>query len=593
MRDNKFCHDCGTRVRASAKFCGRCGTRLKHPSTGRSTEDNQKLRQLAPVSKTLDVKESTELIGEFERTSSHLSHVKQQLRNLRMEIQTVNQEYYRSRQIRIREQSEVDELKTLSWKSLSSRLRGSLKEKLKAEEIDVIRAAAKEQLVLEQLQELQKTAQELRNERERLKEKLMVLRKTKALPRIDKETTILVGDLSKLEEDLEDLLAGREFLEKARVDLDRTISEFEADLTIDVIDETLERSQISSAQHHVSNAEANIRQARFRLSSVEHSGDQIEVPTLILDGFFDSLFTDFLSHQKIKETRRRCEQSRDRVISVITQVTQAINGLQNRISELDKDPGIFERAAESAGVELDLPDVVEGSRLPTQLDSSKIVVPEINGDDLIGERKRERPSSEPEIKVTEIFDESTRGALSEEEGLDVVPESDAHLESIDDLKRLPETFLEDLDKARYRFKSIEISKNEVEAVGTFYTDKPQQVRWTRDASGFIIRCEGRISVRWNATLNFIIKPIEKFSWGSPYHGLELSCDHSQVKGKIEQTSRVAEKLRSNPLLEGVHAEVLERGVKIRFRFRDVPRVRASVDLARDLILALELVLKNS
>ena len=65
--------------------------------------------------------------------------------------------------------------------------------------------------------------------------------------------------------------------------------------TVDVLGggfvfDMMERDRISNAQHHVSNADANIRQARLLLGSVQVPTARIEMPSLVLDVFLDGLF---------------------------------------------------------------------------------------------------------------------------------------------------------------------------------------------------------------------------------------------------------------------------------------------------------------
>ncbi|MFX0116465.1 MAG: hypothetical protein ACFFB3_18085, partial [Candidatus Hodarchaeota archaeon] len=334
MKTRRFCHQCGGRVRSTAKFCNHCGTRLAKRPSGSPVPETSKQMEVVPVQELSESEKVEALPQDTERLNAHLTHVKQQLRNLRAEIQTINQEYHQCRQIRIREQSEVEELKKLSWASLSAKLKGNMKEKLKAEEMDVVRATAKEKLVLEQLQELRRTEQELIDERGRLINEIKRFRTIPVAPMTEKER-IKDRDFAKYEKDLEDLGIGREFLLKARIDLEKAISELKSAKTASTREiggekvlDMMERSRISNAQHHVSNAEANIRQARLRLSSINVPEAPIEMPSLMLDRFFNSLFGDFLSRQKINEGLWRCEQSRNAVISTIEQADQAFNHLK-------------------------------------------------------------------------------------------------------------------------------------------------------------------------------------------------------------------------------------------------------------------------
>ncbi|MHA2273286.1 MAG: hypothetical protein ACXACI_15610 [Candidatus Hodarchaeales archaeon] len=135
---------------------------------------------------------------------------------------------------------------------------------------------------------------------------------------------------------------------------------------------------------------------------------------------------------------------------------------------------------------------------------------------------------------------------------------------------------------------MEISKDETEALAIFYSDKPEQLRWWREKSDdIIVDCSGRTSARWNATIDFEISPVKAFNWMTPYKGIRVACSDSRVEQGILRTNRVAEHLRAQPLLLKANVEVLDRRIGIKFRYRDMPDARASVDLARDLVMALE------
>ncbi|MHA2233407.1 MAG: hypothetical protein ACXAB4_13065, partial [Candidatus Hodarchaeales archaeon] len=351
MNKRKFCSQCGGQVRYSAKFCNLCGERLRQRPSVSSAENSIQHKKIAAVLKPTETQEVITPRKEAEPPDTRLSHLEQQLHNLQTEIQIVEQEYYHCRQIRIMEQSEVDELKKLSWNSFSARLKGNLQEKLETEEIDVVRATAKEQLVLGQLQELRSAEQELKENLERLRKKPILLEKGMVQHQTSLERETLADDLPTLEEDLEDLTTCQEFLQRAHIDLGKAIDQLKSAKTVSTTNmlgevsvfDMMERDHISNAQHHVSSADANIRQAKLRLDSVRVPNARIEMPPLVLDKFLDGLFGDLLSHQKIKEGLRRCEESRDRVLSVIKQVDQSINHLQKQINKIGDDSIVSEQ----------------------------------------------------------------------------------------------------------------------------------------------------------------------------------------------------------------------------------------------------------
>jgi hypothetical protein len=596
MKKRQFCHQCGGRVRPTAKFCNHCGIRFTKRSSGSSVPETSKRNEVLPKQEPSESRIAEILPNDTERLDAHLTHVKQQLRNLRAEIQTINQEYHQCRQIRIREQSEVDELKKLSWASFSAKLKGNMKEKLKAEEMDVVRAAAKEKLVLEQLQELRRTEQELIDERGRLINEIKRLRSIAATPMTKQERT-QDSDFAKHEEDLEDLGAGREFLQKARIDLEEAISELKSAKTASTreiggekVFDLMERSRISSAQHHVSNAEANIRQARLRLSSVNVPETPIEMPSLMLDRFFNSLFGDFLSHQKINEGLWRCEQSRTAVISTIEQVDEAFNHLQRRIIEIDKESEVLQRVILP---EKETSEIISSTEeVSVQLEEPNAEVAEDEMETVTSTEESVKESLAAEIMndVLPVPSQAIAGS-SFVEGIGIAEEkTEESLDKTPSSIMLPSIFLEDLERMKYRFRSLEISENKEEATAIFFSDKPQEMHWTRREDGkFVVNSNGKTSANWNAALTFTIAPLDRFSWAAPYEGLDLSSENLQVVQKILKTSRVAEKLRSSSLLKEAYVKVSEKQTQVQLVFSDVPDVRDSVDLARDLILALELV----
>ncbi|MFW9914766.1 MAG: zinc ribbon domain-containing protein [Candidatus Thorarchaeota archaeon] len=595
MKQYKFCPQCGGRVRPQAKFCNHCGVSLKRQ---KSIVEPQQQRSQAISAPTPSEKGKGAFPGEPESVQVHLVHMDQQLRNIQGEIRKITQEYYRCRQICIREQSEVDELKKLSWASFSAKLKGNSKEKLKAEEMDVVRALAKEKLVLDQLQELRKTEMELNEEREQLRQKLVALRKRVVPPAISEVDKKQIISRSKLEDDLADLNAGRDFLHKAQLDLEKAINELrsaQTAFTVDmagegsVITDMIERGHISNAQHSVSKAEAHIRQARLRIGSVTLP-TRIETPLLVLDAFLDSLFADFLSHQKIEEGRTRCEESRNNLISTIKQVDHSINSLQRQIAEVDKDSEVV--VIEDIPATDEIEAMAPTEETPPPLQEEALDIPETEITAVTADEKSiiENATAEPEEAIAANLLESSEDDFSQEttEESAVIIEEPLGAESTE--RTLPEVFLEDLRGLRYRFKTLEISEAKEKAIATFFSDKPQEMRWTKgEEEVFIVDSDGRISVNWNTKLDFQIDHMEKFDWSTPYEGVTISCEDSQVEQRIRRTSRIAEKLRTNSLLLKVHIEVLDRQIRVKLIFSEIPDVRDSVDLTRDLILALELV----
>ncbi|MFQ5977974.1 MAG: hypothetical protein ACE5OZ_07595 [Candidatus Heimdallarchaeota archaeon] len=598
MNKRKFCSQCGGQVRYSAKFCNHCGARLRQRLSVSSAENNIQHKKIAAVLKPTETREVITLRKEAEPPDTRLSHLEQQLHNLQTEIQIVEQEYYHCRQIRIMEQSEVDELKKLSWNSFSARLKGNLQEKLETEEIDVVRATTKEQLVLVQLQELRSAEEELKENLERLRKKPIPLKKGMGQHQTALERETQTFDLPTLEDDLEDLTSGKEFLHRAHIDLGKAIDQLKSTTTastanmlgeVSVFD-MMERDRISNAQHHISSADANIRQARLQLDSVQVPTARIEMPPLVLDKFLDGLFGDFLSHQKIKEGLRRCEESLDRVLSVMNQVDQSINHLGKRITKMGEESEVSEQllAPQSSKAE----PMIKVNDFSVQMPQEDLKIAKIEID---------TPSTTEITEIASMPDNESREFAT---GLQQPLENHRQVEKLDISEKnaheslkptitsgvLSQSFLEELQRLRYRFKSLNITKTNEKAESTFFSDKPQAMSWAKDKDKkFIVESAGRISANWNANINFQLTVLEKFNWKNPYDGVNVSSEEPRVVQGILKTSRIAEKLRSNILLAEVHIEISDRQISMRLKFRDVPDVRDSIDLARDLTLALELV----
>lgn len=598
LNRQKFCSQCGSQVRYSAKFCNHCGVRLRQRPPDSSVENNIKHKEITTVLEPTEPWEVFSPLKEAESPDTHLLHIEQQLRNLQTEIQIVDQEYHRCRQIRIREQSEVDELKKLSWVSFSAKLKGNLQEKLKTEEMDVVRATAKEELVLGQLQDLRRAAEELKENLERLRKKPISLKKRTIQDQTSLERETLAVDLPTLEDDLEDLTTGREFLQRAHIDLERAIDQLRVAndaSTADMLGEgyifdMMERDRISDAQHHVSNADANIRQARLLLGSVQAPTARIEMPSLVLDVFLDGLFGDFLSHQKIQDGLRRCEESRDRVLSVMKQADQSINHLQKQITKIGEESEVSEQLMASQSSKAEPMIQVNGFPAQKQQEDLKIaktgigapITTEINElASMTDKESREIAADQQQpLNNNRQVDRLGISKKNVHESLNQTVTSGA----------LSQSFLEDLQKLRYRFRSLDISETKEKAESAFFSDKPQTMSWMKEkGKKFVVESVGRISTTWNANIDFQLTALEKFKWRNPYDGVNVSSEEPRVVEKILRTNRIAEKLRSNILLSEVHTEISDRQISLRLKFRDVPDVRDSIDLARDLILALELV----
>ncbi len=538
-----------------AKFCGNCGTKLRSRATSKEIKEEKSLEKDSTKEKP-----DKEILTDITEQQAHLAHLERQIQNIRIEIRDLNQEYIRCRQIRIREQTEVDELKKLSWRSLSARLSGSLQEKLKTEEMDVVRANAKENLVFKQLETLRGTLRNLEQEKRDYQNNISRARRMKLTDTRPKDQITQEKKQVSLHEDLDALLMGKYHLDKAVVLLDKAIVELQSvqnASTVDMVGDMTERSHVNNAERYVSNADSNLRQAKLSLSSVEDPDVKINLPSLVLDQFFDGLFQDFLTKQKIKVASNRCKQSRQEILDVADQVKASITKIKVMTGEVDKEISTSSlKRPEAISSPEEIPETLEEVTTP-EMDSTII---------------EEVQKSEVDLKPQPPTDDISK------------PETKEQLQYF-----ISEKYHADLLANKYRFKSLKFSDNYEKAITTFFSDKPQEMIWEGDAKKLVVSGKGRVSIDWNAKIEINLSPINKFNWRSPFEGINVICDSQKVQQRILETNRIGEKLRSDLTLIMVTINILEREFSTVLDFSALPSIRDTVDLVRDIILAIELV----
>ncbi|MHA2273365.1 MAG: hypothetical protein ACXACI_16020, partial [Candidatus Hodarchaeales archaeon] len=240
------------------------------------------------------------------------------------------------------------------------------------------------------------------------------------------------------------------------------------------------------------------------------------------------------------------------------QQRQAI-AIPKRITEVDKDSQVASIENIPAVDEIEAITPTEESTPPLQeavleIPETEIIAATVDEKSII-----DNATAEPEEAIATNLLESSEDDFSQEttDASAVVIEEPLGAESTE--RALPKVFLEDLRGLRYRFKSLEISECKEKAIATFFSDKPQEMRWIKgEEETFVVDSDGRISVNWNTKIDFQIDHLERFDWSTPYEGITISSEDVQVEQKIRRTSRIAEKLRSNSLLNFAGVEVLDR-----------------------------------
>ncbi len=353
-----FCSNCGADLQSVMKIQKYNTSKIDLVSQLNSSQSSSlKLTQQTII----DYQNLTQEINDLQDIPQKLAMNQQQLQFMKTTLAKNSSLLKNLNDQLAKEKKDVDKLKSLSMTSIIARMKGDKEEKLKKEEeeylavLNKIEALNKDiSIQKDEINKVSSHIRDLQNLNVRLQKNRDTLEKlihqtTNGVPdpvedKIEMEMERLMQEYDPIQSQIHTKQKVSQYLDSAYSDLNYAYSQLKSASNYADWDtffgggmfvDSIKHSKMSDARDAVNRGRNNINLARNLDSNIPGVNAFVEDISFFWDGFFDNIFSDWSSRNKIHNSLSSVQSALNQLANVRTRIHYEISGLQAEINSLN------------------------------------------------------------------------------------------------------------------------------------------------------------------------------------------------------------------------------------------------------------------